>query len=446
MPRSRQFVEKLPSKYRVSLVTFATAGHGASAAHLRPRDADPEPADEDGCCRDGDRRCGLPRARRGEEGRRRGQERSRRILRRRSCSSPTERRPPASSPQPQAAQAARKAGIAVSTVSLGTAHGTVTQPLVVNGKTYPEVQPAPADPTTLQALARATGGRFFEAASASQLNVIYKDLGSRLVHDKEVREITVGVTAARARGHPDRRAALRALVQEARVTALRLAFSSRSPPRPRCCSPAPAVPANACSGIPKCISVAGPLGGRSRNGRGDVPARLPATEGRGRRDRRRRDARPTFAPPSTAILGSPVAFGRTTTRYALFRAVSVAHKPGAFRPYIGCIPTSAPAASTTAARVDADRGAARPQSDHVPDRGGNGEDGTFSCGANERLVDSWSSATFATDSPPAAAYGGMIQVTRVMRGNRVSITVRTSPALPGGAEAKVQLGVRCAVR
>ena len=106
------------------------------------------PADEDRRCRDSDRRRRLPallRWRRRQSARAR---KERRILRRRSCSSPTERRPPASSPRPRAAQAARKAGIEVSTVSLGTAHGTGSLSHSSDREDQqPEVQPAPADPT-----------------------------------------------------------------------------------------------------------------------------------------------------------------------------------------------------------------------------------------------------------------------------------------------------------
>src|SRR5204863_446188 len=48
------------------------------------------------------------------------------------------------------------------------------------------------------------------------------------------------------------------------------------------------------------------------------------------------------------LLGGPVAPGRTTTRYAFFRAVSGNHREGLFEPRIGCIPSSAGGPQTTA--------------------------------------------------------------------------------------------------
>ena len=52
-----------------------------------------------------------------------------------------------------------------------------------------------------------------------------------------------------------------------------------------------------------------------------------------------------------AQLGAPVAPGRTTTRYALFRAYSTNGRRGLFQPRIGCIRTSASPRSTTAVKA-----------------------------------------------------------------------------------------------
>lgn len=92
-----------------------------------------------------------------------------------------------------AAAKARKAGIPISTVVLGTPGGILFTPLP-KGNTMQ--QPVPVAPQDLRAVARATGGRFFQAQSALQLQQVYKDLGSRLLHEKKWREVTVGVTGA----------------------------------------------------------------------------------------------------------------------------------------------------------------------------------------------------------------------------------------------------------
>lgn len=98
-----------------------------------------------------------------------------------------------------AARLALKAGIPVSTVALGTPGGQVHQNVPIvggNGKTVPYVQQAPVEPATLKAIAKASGGTFSAAHSAGALSRVYKELGSRLVYNKQYREITVGVTAA----------------------------------------------------------------------------------------------------------------------------------------------------------------------------------------------------------------------------------------------------------
>ena len=97
-----------------------------------------------------------------------------------------------------AAKQALKAAIPVSTVSLGTAGGVVHQtvPIGTSGQTFPLVQQVPVDSTTLRAVATAGGGKFYAAHSASQLDQVYKALKNRLVYTQQYREVTVGVTIA----------------------------------------------------------------------------------------------------------------------------------------------------------------------------------------------------------------------------------------------------------
>lgn len=83
---------------------------------------------------------------------------------------------------------ARKLDVPISTISLGTADGIVYQKLP--GSKYTEQHAVPAAPAQLQAFAQSTGGRFFKAGSASALQQVYKDLGSRLARESKKREIT----------------------------------------------------------------------------------------------------------------------------------------------------------------------------------------------------------------------------------------------------------------
>ena len=98
-------------------------------------------------------------------------------------------------PYLQAAQEARKAGIPVSTVSLGTPGGELDTPLP-NGQGV-QRQAVPPTPAALMQIARVTGGRFFAARSADELTQVYKDLGSHMVKQNQKQEATwIAVTAA----------------------------------------------------------------------------------------------------------------------------------------------------------------------------------------------------------------------------------------------------------
>jgi Ca-activated chloride channel family protein len=89
---------------------------------------------------------------------------------------------------PQAAAArARALHIPVYTVLLGTPNGIVTRTLTGG---FREQIRVPADPQTLQTIARSTGGEFFTAPSAERLQDVYKRLGTRLGHHRTSREVS----------------------------------------------------------------------------------------------------------------------------------------------------------------------------------------------------------------------------------------------------------------
>ncbi len=82
-----------------------------------------------------------------------------------------------------AAASARQANVPVSTIAFGTDTGTVTIP----GEGTAEV---PADKATLRALAETTGGSFHTATSASELQSVYKDIGSQIGYTTTTRIIS----------------------------------------------------------------------------------------------------------------------------------------------------------------------------------------------------------------------------------------------------------------
>jgi Ca-activated chloride channel family protein len=82
----------------------------------------------------------------------------------------------------EAAAAAVKAHVQVSTIAFGTDNGTVNY----GGETIP----VPADKTTLHDLAAATGGSFHTAATLEELRAVYKDIGSQIGYTNEHRDIS----------------------------------------------------------------------------------------------------------------------------------------------------------------------------------------------------------------------------------------------------------------
>jgi len=82
----------------------------------------------------------------------------------------------------EGAERAKAAGIPVYTVALGTPNGVLRAPFGAfgGGIGQPRSIPVPPDPATLSAIARVTGGKFFDAHSAGALQSAYRKLGSKL--------------------------------------------------------------------------------------------------------------------------------------------------------------------------------------------------------------------------------------------------------------------------
>jgi Ca-activated chloride channel family protein len=96
--------------------------------------------------------------------------------------------------EPEAAlAAARKAGVPISTVLIGTPQGILRRPIPGG---FVEQFQVPTDPAALRAIAEQTRGTFFEARTPEALKKVYDDLGSRLVQDKKEREISAVAAGA----------------------------------------------------------------------------------------------------------------------------------------------------------------------------------------------------------------------------------------------------------
>jgi Ca-activated chloride channel homolog len=95
----------------------------------------------------------------------------------------------------QAAQRAAKLKIPVHTVAFGTADGVVE---VKDDNGFTQRVTVPPDAPTLRRVSRATGGRFYAAPDAASLNAVYEELGSRVGHVKEEKEVTAAFAAGGA--------------------------------------------------------------------------------------------------------------------------------------------------------------------------------------------------------------------------------------------------------
>ncbi|HET7489255.1 MAG TPA: VWA domain-containing protein [Acidimicrobiales bacterium] len=84
-------------------------------------------------------------------------------------------------PVDEAAQAASEQGVPVTTIAFGTQDGTVD----IGGRLIP----VPADPASMESLAKATGGASFEAVSGKELKGVYAKIGTRVGYTTERREI-----------------------------------------------------------------------------------------------------------------------------------------------------------------------------------------------------------------------------------------------------------------
>ncbi len=89
-------------------------------------------------------------------------------------------------PDAWAAEAARAAGVPVSTIAFGTDHGVI--------HAEGQAVPVPVDRVALAQLAAATGGEAFAADTASELARVYSDIGSSVGWREGRREVTASFT------------------------------------------------------------------------------------------------------------------------------------------------------------------------------------------------------------------------------------------------------------
>lgn len=206
----------------------------------------------------------------------------------------------------------------------------------------------------------------------------------------------------------------------------------------------PAGAAGECHGIQKCIHVPGPWVVVPAHG--SVQYLLSCPQGRsvvGGVDAlaTSRDVHVSF----DGSIGSPVQPGITTTRYAVFRAVSSSSRVQEFQPFLGCIPTQGGGGrSTVSARTVSPPGPAAEYRSRIVVVGpGQVRVARVACLANEALVGSWQAIAFRTKNPPTPAHAALVHARLVVSGRHVAVTASSTDALSVDAHAIVQAGAVC---
>jgi hypothetical protein len=144
-------------------------------------------------------------------------------------------------------------------------------------------------------------------------------------------------------------------------------------------------------------------------------------------------------------LGSPVQPGQTTTRYALFRAVSTSSRAQGFQPLLGCIPTQGGGGrSTVSARVTPPGPSIEYRARIVVIGPGDVKFTRIGCQPNEKLVGGWHAVAFRTKQPPSLANAGLVSAHHATAGGKVVVTASSTDSLSMDAHAVVQAGAECA--
>jgi hypothetical protein len=199
-----------------------------------------------------------------------------------------------------------------------------------------------------------------------------------------------------------------------------------------------------CRGIRQCIPVAGPWVVVPAHGTVEYLLACP----RGRGVVGGLDAQATSRSIHVEFagrIGSPVQPGITTTRYALFRAVSASRARQVFQPRLGCIPVQGGGGRSTVAATATPPGPALDLRARVISVGSGATNfARVACPSREALVGSWHAVAFATKAPPQLREAQYIRARHVVLRRQIVVTASSTDALSVHAHAIVQGGVECA--
>lgn len=212
--------------------------------------------------------------------------------------------------------------------------------------------------------------------------------------------------------------------------------------------PATGGAADECRGITACIPVTGPWVLVTRAAPADYLLSCPGTSVIAGLDALASSS--AVHVDFTGQIGAPVSPGVTTARKALFRATIVGTaRRATFQPFLGCVPASGGGGgrATVSAR------AAKPVKPGAPlehfaqnvvIRPGTIVTASAACPQGETRTGAWTTVFYKTTKPPSLAQANLVQVARIVSGDRASATASASDGLSLDVHAAVQVGVECA--
>ena len=144
-------------------------------------------------------------------------------------------------------------------------------------------------------------------------------------------------------------------------------------------------------------------------------------------------------------LGAPVQPGVTTTRNALFRAVSTSGHAEAFQPLLGCVPMQGGGGrSTVSARTTPVGPSLEYRSRILVVRPGQVSFAKVACWPGEQLTGSWHATAFRVKRAPPLAGASLVHVSATVAGKKSVVTVSAPDVLSIDLHAVVQVGAECA--
>jgi hypothetical protein len=144
------------------------------------------------------------------------------------------------------------------------------------------------------------------------------------------------------------------------------------------------------------------------------------------------------------LLGSPINPGISTKRSVVFQGVSARARPTAFRPVVGCVPTSGGGGRSTTAYTAAKPKPLQRRFHTVSVRGNQPIGVITACAGGERLAGVTYAVGFRTKLQPAPSVLDGVDVTLRRQAGRSVATVQRRAAVPSSMRVLLQVQLLCA--